>query len=103
MKKTPEQVKTEANTARLRALREERDKDKPKPIEQKYPDRLFDLHDELPFGKHKGKLLEDIFNDDIGYVTWMLENVANFHLSDHAEAIYLTLLDPRRGPRAWEA
>jgi uncharacterized protein (DUF3820 family) len=29
--------------------------------------------DEMPFGKHKGKALGTVIEEDISYVTWMLE------------------------------
>ena len=84
-------------TARLKALRLERDKNKPKlPNLYEYPDQLYECDSEMKFGKYKGKIISDIMVEDIGYITWLLENIKNFHLSDHAEAIYLELTDPRR-------
>jgi uncharacterized protein (DUF3820 family) len=105
MKLTAKEQKDIEQAARLRKLREERDKNTPKALlyESQYPDRIFDLDEEMPFGKYRGKLLADILNDNIDYITWLLENIKNFHLSEHAEAVYLTLLDPRRGPKAWES
>lgn len=95
MKKETEAQKT----ARLRALRLARDKDKPKepsPFNDEYPDRIYELHSEMRFGKHKGKQIDQIMVDDLGYITWCLENIKGFHLSEHAEAVYLELTDPRR-------
>lgn len=92
--KTPEQIKTE----KLRALRLERDRQEAKflaPHSREHKDRIYECEDKMLFGKHHGKTIEQIMVEDIGYITWLLENVASFHLSDYAEAIYLELTDPR--------
>lgn len=96
MKKTKAQLTEEAKTARLRALRLERDKARAKDnldVENTYPDRIFDFRDKMPFGKHKGETIEQIMSDDIRYITWLLENVKNFSLSDEAMDVYNILID----------
>jgi len=68
---------------------------KPEPI-------FYSLETELIFGKHVGKTIEQIIEDDVGYITWCLENIETFNLDPKAEDMYLLELDPRRGPQAWE-
>jgi hypothetical protein len=50
------------------------------PFLQKKP-KTYNLKDELPFGKHKGEILEDVIDDDPEYVDWMVENISSFDLS----------------------
>lgn len=32
------------------------------------------LEDNFPFGKHKGQQVEDVIEDDPGYIAWVVEN-----------------------------
>lgn len=40
---------------------------------QDYKMKLYKLTDVMPFGKHKGKQIEDLIYDELGYVTWLFE------------------------------
>lgn len=60
------------------------------------------LDDALPFGKHAGKLLRDVIDEDPGWVVWAMENINAFEISDAAEAELEVTRDVRRPPGAWE-
>ena len=45
---------------------------------------VYSLNDELPFGKHKGELVEDVVYLDPEYLDWCVENVEGFELDDEA-------------------
>ena len=36
--------------------------------------RKLDLDDRFAFGRHKGKLVEDVLNDDPAWLLWAIEN-----------------------------
>lgn len=94
----------EERTARLRQLRLARDAEKPAEVKRtrRYARRwpVFQLDDEIPFGKHKGSDLRDVIEADPDWVIWALDNIGDFAIS--AEAEIELLPDPRRPPRAWE-
>ena len=95
---------TEAEkTARLRALRLEREAlYKKTERTSDYPVLDLDLESEMPFGKHKGKLLSTVIEDDPGWLIWALENIKDFEISAKAEAELDLVQDVRRPPKAWE-
>jgi Exodeoxyribonuclease X-like C-terminal len=78
--------------ARLRAARLSR----PVPVPTPGAVRTLGLEDELKFGKHKGETLLEVMDSDLSYVTWMMETLTDFVLSDEAEREYHSRLDPRR-------
>lgn len=39
---------------------------------------MYDLDDELSFGKYKGKTVEEVLEEDPHYLKWAMENVASF-------------------------
>jgi len=41
-------------------------------------------HDPLPFGKHRGKTVRDVIDQDPTYLEWALLNVEGFELTDDA-------------------
>ena len=38
--------------------------------------KTFALDDDLTFGKHKGKQVEDVVQDEPDYIRWLMENGA---------------------------
>lgn len=38
------------------------------------------MEDKFPFGRHAGKKVEDILEDDPQYILWFDENVTQYHL-----------------------
>ena len=84
-------------TARLRAARLARDEGRPK-VDREAHHRVLGLRDPMPFGKHRGKSLEDVIDEDIAYLTWLMENT-RVELSLEAEDLYYTATDPRRPAR----
>ena len=38
----------------------------------------YDLDTPLDFGKYRGKTVEDVMDEDAGYLLWALENVERF-------------------------
>ena len=87
-------------TARLKAARLARERYYP-PATHAYP--VHGLLDALPFGKHRGKVLRDVIDEDHGWVVWALENVRDFEISDEAQAELDLALDVRRPPKAWQS
>lgn len=43
--------------------------------------------DKFPFGKHKGKLFEEVAKEFPKYVLWCIENVKTFNISDEAKKL----------------
>lgn len=43
---------------------------------------MYDLDSLLKFGKYKGKVLEDVLNDDPEYLAWCLENIEWFEVDE---------------------
>lgn len=41
---------------------------------------IYDLDTPLQFGKHKGRPVEDVLNEDPYYLYWCLENVEHFQV-----------------------
>lgn len=41
----------------------------------------------MPFGKYKGRSLNEILCDDAGYIRWLAENCSNQRIREKAEAI----------------
>jgi len=58
--------------------------------------RMLGLDDELKFGKHRGATLLEVMDSDFSYVTWMMETLTDFALTDDAELEYQSRLDPSR-------
>jgi len=87
-------------TARLRAQRLAAHLEVRMRSERSYP--VTGLDDQLPFGKHQGKLLRDVIEEDIGWVVWALESIETFSITSEAEAELDVARDVRRPPRAWE-
>lgn len=85
----------DAKTARLRAARLARDAALPRTERADSHYRVLGLRDAMPFGKFKGRTIEDVIDEDIGYVTWLLEDT-RVELSTEAEVEYQSRLDPRR-------
>lgn len=81
-------------TARLRAARLARDAGRPR-VERDPHHRVLGLGDPMPFGKHRGRTIGDLIEEEVGYVTWLLEETA-VELSREAEEEYHARLDPRR-------
>jgi 3'-phosphoadenosine 5'-phosphosulfate sulfotransferase len=87
-------------TARLRALRLEREAQKSnlrtsKPsLTDLYP--VYDLDSMLKFGKHAGEIVEDVLETDPGWLQWALENIKEFVVTDAVEEELRALGDPRR-------
>jgi hypothetical protein len=90
----------DAKTARLRAARLARDAALPKTEREDSHYRVLGLHDAMPFGKFKGKTIDGLIDEDIGYVTWLLSDT-KVELSTEAEAEYQSRLDPRRPRGVW--
>lgn len=87
-------------TAALRAARLARDANKPKPAPRGEHHRVIGLRSELPFGKYRGRTVEDVMDDDLGYITWMMEST-EVEFGTDVEAEYRARLDPRRPRGAW--
>lgn len=73
--------------ARLKALREAKEalrpkRDFPPPLR---PRHVLGLDDEMPFGKHKGKQISDLLDDDPRYLLWAYNEIPDFALTDEAE------------------
>lgn len=43
------------------------------------------LEDRLDFGKHRGKTLEEVIEDEPRYVRWLLGAVPSFDIDERAE------------------
>lgn len=43
--------------------------------------KVLKLDDDMPFGKHKGKQIEDLVEDEPSYIRWLCEN-ANTEFDD---------------------
>lgn len=85
---------------RQREARLAREAQQPRREERSYP--VIGLDDEVPFGKHSGKLLRDVIDDDPGWVVWAIEEIKTFEISDPATDLLELSQDVRRPPRAWE-
>lgn len=48
-------------------------------------DKVHDLEDEFPFGKYKGKTIQDVLEINPSYIVWFYENVKRFKI---LESIY---------------
>lgn len=46
------------------------------------------LNDTMPFGKHKGKTIQELINTEVDYIRWLLENSDSFELDEDADAAY---------------
>lgn len=42
------------------------------------------LNDRVFFGKHKGKFIYQVIENDRGWIAWARETISNFHLSEEA-------------------
>lgn len=69
------------------------DEHKPK---KKTDKTVFGLKDNLTFGKYKGERVEDVIKDNKAYISWCLDNVQFFKLSEEALALYM---ETKRKPR----
>lgn len=41
---------------------------------------MYDLDTPLAFGKYRGRTVEDVLEEDAGYLMWALENVEQFEV-----------------------
>ncbi len=55
--------------------------------------KILQIDTRLTFGKYVGCTLESIIESDISYITWCIDNLDNFELSNEAYDIYTFLLD----------
>jgi hypothetical protein len=39
---------------------------------------MYDLDTPIRFGRHRGRLVEEVLEDDPGYLLWCMENVESF-------------------------
>lgn len=46
------------------------------------------LNTKFDFGKHKGKTVEEVCDDDPSYVEWCIDNVDDFELDNEAYDYY---------------
>ncbi len=46
--------------------------------------RTLTLESDMPFGKYKGRQVEDVIEDDPSYVRWMAENSDNIEFDNEA-------------------
>lgn len=44
------------------------------------------LQDRLDFGKHRGKTLEEVIEEDPRYIRWALREIDRFDITEAAEA-----------------
>ena len=52
-----------------------------------------ELEDLFPFGKYKGTSLQHLIKQDVGYITWVIENNKNIQLSEEVLEHAQNLLD----------
>lgn len=45
---------------------------------------IYNLHDSLPFGKHKGQTIHQVLQSDPNYLLWCVEKLDRFAMSDEA-------------------
>lgn len=55
---------------------------------------MYDLDSKLDFGKHRGRKVEDVLEDDPGYLLWAMENVERFEVD---AALYDEIVRAARG------
>lgn len=48
----------------------------------------YDLYVRFDFGKHKKSVVNDVIQEDPGYIEWCLENIEGFELTDAAMAVF---------------
>lgn len=46
--------------------------------------RIYNIDDEFDFGKYKGKTINELLNENPGYIDWVIRNVDGFALSREA-------------------
>ena len=63
---------------------------------------ILGLDDELPFGKHLGKPLREVIEQDPGWIEWAMDHIVTFEISKEAEDELAVVRDVRRPPKAWE-
>ena len=100
MKKETEAQKT----ARLKALRLEKERKAHLPPAHPSPVRLYptyDLDSMLKFGKFAGEIVEDVLESGAGrsWIKWALENIKEFEISEAVKEELLYWEDPRRPSR----
>ena len=49
--------------------------------------KVLKLDDEMTFGKHKGKQVEDLVEDDPSYIRWLVENAGTEFDNETLEAL----------------
>ena len=49
--------------------------------------KVLKLDDEMPFGKHKGKQVEDLVEDEPSYIRWLVENANTEFDNETLEAL----------------
>lgn len=47
----------------------------------------YGLYNMIDFGKHEGRHIRQIIQDDPDYLVWCLENVSGFELTDEADEV----------------
>lgn len=45
---------------------------------------IYNLHNSLPFGKHKGQTIHQVLQSDPNYLLWCVEKLDRFAMSDEA-------------------
>ena len=53
--------------------------------------RIFSIQDAMPFGKHKGKQMQEVIDDDPRYVFWAI-NKTGLRLDDDAKKYFEEIL-----------
>lgn len=93
-------------TLALRRQREERERkahlSAPRQRSELRKKKLWGLHDELDFGRHRGRTIEYVIEADRDWLVWALECIPTFDLAPDAQSEFEASADPRRPPRAWE-
>lgn len=103
MKTKPETF--DEKTARLKRLREQHEAAFPRRAQPRSVQKIFGLHDSLPFSKkHPNRTLEWIIDNDPGYISYLLENSRDFEMTPEADDYFrVETSDSRRPPRAWQS
>ena len=57
---------------------------------------IYDLDDALQFGKHRGRTVEDVLEEDPGWLLWALENTDRFEVD---KALEDAIVEAARGRR----
>jgi len=55
--------------------------------------RYLSLDDELPFGKHEGKTIQELIIEEPSYLIWMAENLNSWKFDNEAWRIIETFIE----------